>query len=350
MERINVLNKYDILIGQNLLDSAGKKIKQVCKGQRCTIVSDDNVAPIYAKRVADSLERAGYEVSLFTFAHGEGSKHIGTVADMLGFFSQHSLTRSDFVVALGGGVVGDLAGFAAAIYLRGISFVQIPTSLLAQIDSSVGGKTGCDLPSGKNLAGAFHHPSLVLIDTDVLSTLPDSFMRDGMGEMIKYGAIKSPEMFEKLENEPCFGRLSELIIECVRIKAEIVEKDFTEQGERALLNFGHTVGHAIEKLENFGGMSHGCAVAAGMCILTRSAEGVGLCNKGTVSRIEALCKKYGLPTGYNGSARDIADAALTDKKRAGNTIKLVLIKEIGNSYLHNTQCEGLAELLEGGLQ
>ncbi len=346
MKKINVLNKYDIVVGENLINRCGAAIKQVCKGTRCCVVSDDNVAPLYAERVLDSLKKAGYEASLFVFKHGESSKHIGTVTEMLSFFSKQSLTRSDFVVALGGGVVGDMAGFAAAIYLRGIQFVQLPTSLLAQIDSSVGGKTGCDLESGKNLVGAFHHPSLVLIDTEFLSTLPDEYMKDGMGEMIKYGAIKSPEIFEFLENKPCFSGLEELIFKCVSIKAEIVECDFTEKGERALLNFGHTVGHAIERLEDFCGMSHGCAVAVGMCIITRAAEKVELCHTGNAARIEALCRKYGLPTGYDAEPEDIAKAALTDKKRTANQLKLVLIRKIGDSYTCPINCDKLGNLLK----
>lgn len=347
MKTVNVLNQYDIILQRGALRSVGKTIAGVMKSKRCCVVSDDNVAPIYAEFVLDSLRGQGIEACLFVFKHGEGSKHIGTVTEMLGFFAENMLTRSDFVVALGGGITGDLAGFAAAIYLRGIKYVQIPTSLLAQIDSSVGGKTGCDLPAGKNLVGAFKHPSLVLIDPDVLDTLPEEFMRDGMGEMIKYGAIKSASMFEKLEKAEPFSGLDELICECIEIKAKIVEHDFTEQGERALLNFGHTIGHAIEKLEGFGGMSHGCAVAAGMCIITRAAQKVDICRRGSAERLEALCKKYGLPTGYDASAKDIANAAMNDKKRSMNTMKLILIRQIGDSFICPVGCDELSELISG---
>lgn len=350
MKTLNVLNKYDIMIERGILDRCGELIKNVCKGKRCCIVSDDNVAPIYAERVLDSMKNAGYEVSLCIFPHGEKNKHIGIVTEILTTLADNSLTRSDFVIALGGGVTGDLAGFAASIYLRGIAFVQIPTTLLAQIDSSVGGKTGCDLPAGKNLVGAFHHPSAVIIDPDILSTLPDKFMRDGMGELIKYGAIRSAEIFEMLESNPPFGSIDELIYKCVEIKAGIVERDFTETGERTLLNFGHTVGHAIEKLENFRGMSHGCAVAAGMCIITRAAEKVELCFNGNAARIEALCRKYGLPTGYSATADDIASAAMADKKRNGDMLKLVLIRKIGDSFVCPIRCAKLSELLEGCIE
>ena len=350
MRKINVLGKYDIAIGERLIERAGTAIKRVCKGNRCCVVSDDNVAPLYAEKVLDSLRGAGFEASLFVFKHGEESKTMDTVVQMLDFFAEQGLTRGDFAVALGGGVVGDMTGFAAAIFLRGIQFVQIPTTLLAQIDSSVGGKTGCDLKSGKNLAGAFHHPALVLIDTEVLSTLPDEYMKDGMGELIKYGAIKSPEIFEILEKETCFTRLDELIYKCVEIKAQIVEKDFTEQGDRALLNFGHTIGHAIEKIENFCGISHGCAVAIGMCIITRAAERVELCHQGNAKRIEDVCKKYGLPTEYDASAEEIAKAAMNDKKRCGNFIKMVLIRKIGDSYLCPVDCNKFDRFLEGSIK
>ena len=349
MKKINVLGKYDIAIGEHLIERVGMAIKRVCKGNHCCVVSDSNVAPLYAETLLDSLRSSGYEPSLFVFEHGEKNKNLTTITQMLNFFAQQELTRSDFVVALGGGVVGDMAGFAAAIYLRGIQYVQIPTTLLAQIDSSVGGKTGCDLEYGKNLVGAFHHPALVLIDTDVLSTLPDEYMKDGMGELIKYGVIKSPEIFEILEKETCFARLNELIYMCISIKAELVEKDFTEQGDRALLNFGHTVGHAIEKIENFCGISHGCAVAIGMCVITRAAEQFDLCHEGNAKRIEAVCEKYGLPTGYTASSEEIAKAALSDKKRQGNIIKLALIRKIGDSYLCPIDCNKLDQFLEGNI-
>ncbi len=348
MKKLNVLGKYDIIIERGAMRNAGKLIADVMgAAKRCCVVSDDNVAPIYAEYLLSSLAAQGIEASLCVIPNGEKSKHIGTVAEMLQMFAESSLTRSDFIIALGGGVVGDLAGFAAAIYLRGIEFIQIPTSLLAQIDSSVGGKTGCDLPSGKNLAGAFKHPSLVLIDPDVLETLPDRFMRDGMGEMIKYGAIKSEALFSRLESSAPFENLDENIYECVKIKAEIVERDFTEQGDRALLNFGHTVGHAIEKTENFCGMTHGAAVAAGMCIITRAAEKIQICKHQSSSRLEALCKKYSLPTGYGADAATIAESAKNDKKRSLNSIKLVLLRKIGDSFICPVGCDELEKLFEG---
>ena len=306
MKKVSVSDEYNVVISSGILDRAGAMIRVVEKGSRCVVVADDNTAPLYSEKVLDSLSREGVDASLCVIPHGESNKHIGTVTDILNFLAERRLARNDFVVALGGGVVGDLAGFAAAIYLRGISFVQIPTTLLAQIDSSVGGKTGCDLPSGKNLAGAFHKPSLVIIDTDTLKTL-----------------------------------------ECVKIKADIVTRDFKESGERTLLNFGHTVGHAIEKTENFSGLSHGAAVAVGMCAITRAAEKVDLCHKGNADRIAALCRKYGLPTDRDITPMQVQDAASLDKKRMGAQIKLVLIRKIGDSYVCPIKVSRLHELLEG---
>lgn len=347
MKQIHLSDGNEIIIGRGLLAECGERVRQAESGTRCCVVSDDNVAPIYSEAVLDSLNTAGYQASLFVFHHGESSKHIGTVTQMLNFFAERKLTRHDFVVALGGGVTGDLAGFAAAIYLRGVDVIQIPTSLLAQIDSSVGGKTGCDLPAGKNLAGAFHQPRLVLIDPDVLNTLPEAFMRDGMGEMIKYGAIRSQALFERLEQSEPFADLDRNICECVQIKAGIVEQDFRENNLRTLLNFGHTVGHAIEKLENFGGISHGSAVAVGMCAITRAAEKVELCHKGNAARLEALCRKYGLPTDYSATPEQIEDAAMYDKKRLGNRVVLALIRQIGDSFVCPIASEDMHQLLSG---
>ncbi len=347
LKKIDLSDGNEILIGRGLLKGCGEIISQVEKGTRCCVVSDDNVAPIYSEAVLDSLNSAGFQASLFVFPHGEKNKHIGTVTQMVSFFAERRLTRHDFVVALGGGVVGDLAGFAASIYLRGVDVIQLPTSLLAQIDSSVGGKTGCDLPAGKNLVGAFHQPRVVIIDPDVLQTLPDEFMRDGMGEMIKYGAIRSEKLFERLESAEPFEGLDDNICECVQIKADIVEKDFKEANLRTLLNFGHTVGHAIEKIEHFEGLSHGAAVAIGMCAITRAAEKVELCHVGNAERIEALCRKYGLPTVHSATPLEIEEGALYDKKRLGNRVVLALIRKIGDSFICPIASDDLHQLLDG---
>ena len=214
---------YNIYIEHGIISDAGKYVREVTKAIRAVIVSDSNVAPIYAQKVENSLKENGFETSLFVFEAGEERKRLSTIEQMYMHFFEHNMTRSDIIVALGGGVTGDMAGFAAASYLRGIDFVQIPTSLLSQVDSSVGGKTGVDLPTGKNLVGAFWQPSVVLIDPDTLNTLPQKFFNDGMGEVIKYGCIRSPELFEKLGNQNARDIIDEIIFECVSIKRDVVE-------------------------------------------------------------------------------------------------------------------------------
>ncbi len=346
MKKIGVLNKYDIVIDRGIIGICGEKIREVTKARIAAVISDDNVAPIYLEAVTKSLKNAGFDVYSFVFPHGEENKNISTVMQMVEFFSEKGLTRSDIAIALGGGVCGDMCGFAASIYLRGISFVQIPTSLLAQVDSSVGGKTGCDLSAGKNLVGAFHHPSLVLIDPDTLSTLPEKYMADGMGEVIKTGCIRSEKLFTQLENGEKYENIDEIIFECVKIKATVVENDFTEKGERMLLNFGHTVGHAIEKLENFCGISHGMAVGVGMVTITKASEKAGLTEIGTAKRIYELLKKYGMPTETEHSENDIASVSMSDKKRRSNTINTILLKKIGDSFIHPIECEKFEDFLK----
>ena len=348
MKTISIPGAYDIFIGAGLLSEAGERIRAVSDAQRACIVADSNVRGLYADRVRRSLETAGFEASVYEFPAGERHKTLETVAGMLNCFAARRLTRADLVVALGGGVCGDLAGFAAAVYLRGVDFVQIPTTLLAQIDSSVGGKTGCDLPAGKNLAGAFHQPRLVLIDPDTLSTLPDAYLRDGMGEAVKYGCIRSRSLFERLEAEPPFSSLEDLIYDCVRIKADIVARDPHEQGERMLLNFGHTLGHALERYENFTGISHGAAVGVGMVLVTRAAERAGLCAPGCAGRIAALLQKYDLPSGTDAPLEVLCEHALADKKRRADSIHLVLLREIGESFVHTVKSAELERFLREG--
>ncbi len=333
---------YDILISRGLLSASGEHIRRVTAAEKALIITDSNVGPLYSKAVKASLEGAGFAVSVFSFPAGEASKNLHTVTDMIEAMCEAQLTRTDIVVALGGGVTGDMAGFASAIYLRGIDFVQIPTSLLSMVDSSVGGKTGCDLSFGKNLVGAFHNPLLVLIDIETLKTLPDRYFKDGMGEVIKYGLIKSEKLFYTLEGaENLDAIIEEVIFECVDIKREVVENDFTEKGERMLLNFGHTLAHAIEKYYNFRDIAHGEAVGIGMVAITRSAERDGLSEKGTADRISALLQKYGLPIKAEVSAEQLTDIMLHDKKRRGDSLNLVLAQKIGSSFIHKINLDEL---------
>lgn len=341
---VNVNDKYDILIEKGLIKKAGELTKTVLSGKKLVLVSDTNVYPIYGDDVKSSLEAEGYDVYTYIFEAGEASKTTKTVIDMVEFMAQNELTREDGVVALGGGVCGDMAGFAAAIFLRGIKFVQIPTSLLAQVDSSVGGKTAVDLPQGKNLCGAFHQPSLVIIDPNVLDTLTEHYFADGMGEVIKYGCIKSETLFNRLENENPKDFIDDLIFECVDIKRQVVENDEKEHGERALLNFGHTCGHAIEKLWNFETVSHGEAVGIGMVMITRVSENIGITEKGTTDRIINVLKKNGMKIEDTHSISEIVGAMNADKKRTGNGIKFAMLNSIGDSFIKPVENEDIKKI------
>lgn len=333
--------EYDIHFERGALQKCSKLIRSVTAARRAAIITDSNVAGFYAAEVRASLSAAGFEASLFVFPAGEESKTLATIADMLSFLAEQSLTRGDIVVALGGGVTGDMAGFAASCYLRGIEFIQIPTSLLAQIDSSVGGKTGVDLPQGKNLCGAFHQPSLVIIDPDTLETLPAKFFTDGMGEAVKYGCIKSPSLFERIENEHVRDFLDDMIYECVDIKRAVVENDEKEKGERMLLNFGHTLGHALEKYYHFTRLTHGQAVGIGMVLIAHAGERNGITAPGTARRIEEVLRRLGLPHTDPAPLPDLLRAAHADKKRASDGLNLVLLREIGSAFVQKVPEEEL---------
>ena len=340
---VNAGQGYEILIEKGILSSCGEYIKNVSSAKKVCIVSDSKVFPLYSDVVKSQLEAYGFEVISYVFPAGEKSKTTETVIDIVEYLAENALTRNDLVVALGGGVTGDMAGFAAAIYLRGIDFVQLPTSLLAQVDSSVGGKTAVDLPQGKNLCGAFHQPKLVLIDSNTLDTLDPHFFSDGMAEAIKMGCIKSESLFEKIENENARDIIDEIIFECVSLKAEVVERDEKEKGERALLNFGHTAGHAIEKLHGFETVSHGEAVGIGIVMVSSAGEANGITKAGTAQRIAKVLEKYNLKTADENSLENIVDAMSSDKKRTGSSIKFIFIKDIGEGFIYpieNEKIEG----------
>ena len=271
---IKASREYDVLVERGLLDRAGELLREVSAPGMAAIVSDDTVYALYGERTVKALEKTGYRVHSFTFPAGEGSKNLSTYADVLHFLGEHRFSRSDVVVALGGGVVGDLAGFAAATYQRGMGFAQIPTTLLAMVDSSVGGKTAIDLPAGKNLAGTFYQPWLVLCDPDCLDSLPDEIFRDGCAEVIKYAVLGNAPFFEELNCTPPHAQLEHIIETCVRMKRDIVAQDEFDRGQRQLLNLGHTFGHGIEACSGFA-VSHGSAVAIGMAMIVRSAAQLG---------------------------------------------------------------------------
>jgi 3-dehydroquinate synthase len=339
MEKVTVnLGKktYTIEIAFNLLSSVGPQIRALSKGEIAAIVTDSNVGPLYAQTVATSLKAAGFKVEIITFPAGEKSKNLQTLATIYAALAKAGVTRSDVLVALGGGVTGDMAGLAAATFLRGIDFVQIPTSVLAMVDSSVGGKVAIDLPEGKNLVGAFYQPKAVYIDIEVLQTLAPRFFYDGMAEVIKYGCIKDPALFELLEKtgpKQVPQYLAMIIATCCNIKARIVEKDEFDTGERMVLNFGHTLGHAIEKAYNYNKYSHGEAVAVGMATITAASEKAGLTQAGTAERIKKLLTLYHLPLEAGITEAQMADAVRLDKKKKGHELTIVLLKEIGTSFL-----------------
>lgn len=337
---------YDIFIERGIIDCCGEYIRRLSNAEKVTVITDSNVAPLYQWGVLNSLEKANFEVKTHIFKAGEESKNLNTISEMYKTLADFRMTRKDVVLALGGGVTGDMAGFAAATYLRGIDFIQIPTSLLAQVDSSVGGKTGVDLPQGKNLVGAFHQPIAVLIDPNTLDTLSDAYVSDGMAEIIKYGCIKDAEFFNNLANENALDHIEDVIERCVSIKRDVVNRDEREKGERILLNFGHTLGHAIEKIYNFKGISHGMAVAIGMVLISKAGEKAGLTEQGTADKISDLCLKYGLPTTDSATFEDMAKAAAGDKKTSGSSINLVLLSKIGDSFTKQIKISELLDFIK----
>jgi len=296
------------------------------------VVTDSIVGPLYLETVTASLSAAGYAVSTFEFPAGEESKNVSTLSDILEFLAKERLTRSGCLVALGGGVVGDMAGFAAAVYLRGIRYVQMPTTMLSAVDSSVGGKTAIDLKAGKNLAGAFLQPAAVLCGTDCLETLPPEVFADGAAEAVKTGVLCDESLFALFEDGTLKADPAEVIARCVEYKAGVVERDEKEQGERKLLNLGHTVGHAIEKCSGYA-IPHGHAVAAGLAVMARAAERLRWTNGPIAERVGRCLEAQGLPVSTEFSPEALAEAALADKKRAGDSITIVVPKEIGTCEL-----------------
>lgn len=335
------INSYDIIIGKNILSDIGNHIKS--EGGKVFVISDTNVAPIFANTIIDSLLEKGLDCKLEVLEAGEETKNIKSIAPLYSSMLSYNLTRKDLIITLGGGVIGDLGGFVASTYLRGVPFVQVPTSLLAQVDSSVGGKVAVDLPEGKNLVGSFYQPKLVYIDTDVLHDLPDAFYVDGMAEIIKYGCIKDKALFELLENihsrDEFMQKVEDIVYTCCDIKRKVVEIDEKDTGERMLLNFGHTYGHAIEKYYNFKGYTHGQAVAIGMVFITSISERLGLTQKGTTERIANILKNFGLPISDKVRPEQLMSSMLNDKKNMGKKLHVVLLKEIGESFTYPTTAE-----------
>lgn len=345
---VSASKEYSVLIGTNLIANLAEYVTDVTKASKIAIISDSNVWPLYGNLAEKSLRDCNIDVCHFVFPAGEPSKNGQTYLQILNFLAEEKLTRTDAIIALGGGVVGDLTGFAAATYLRGIAYVQIPTTLLAMVDSSVGGKTAIDLPAGKNLAGAFYQPNLVLCDIAALETLPDTYFIDGCAEVIKYGVLYDEALFEHLLLKgPAFDR-NYVITRCVELKKNVVCCDEFDTGARQKLNLGHTLGHAVERNSDFK-ISHGQAVAIGMALVAKAASKLQFCTEETHQKIIAILKQFALPINTEDSVETLYNCALSDKKRAGSTLNLIIPKQIGDCIIHPTPITELKSFIKAGL-
>lgn len=351
MKKINLKHStgsYDIFIGENLIENVGEYIENIGMTNKKTkfcIVSDDIVFPLYGDIVKNNFEKKGYSVKYFVFEHDENHKNLSTINDIYNFLCENKFDRNDCLIALGGGIVGDITGFAAATYHRGIKYIQIPTTLLAQVDSSVGGKTGVNLPHGKNLVGAFYQPLLVLCDVNVLRSLPDNIYSDGIAEVIKHACIKSAGLFDLLINKDI--NIIDMVYQSIKIKSEIVMSDEFETGERAVLNFGHTIGHAIEKYYDFSKFSHGQSVAIGMVYAAKISNILNICGYDLVEKIIKILKIYNLPVtvGEKIDNKNLADICGGDKKSENDFIKFVLLEDISKYKFVKLNKSELEDLL-----
>ncbi len=338
---------YNVYIGTGLLPRLAEFLPKDLKIGKAILVTDDNVAPLYARTVTKALESAGFTVYAFVIPHGEPSKCQAELFRLLDFMAQRHINRADCMFALGGGVVGDLTGFAASVYLRGIAFVQLPTTVLAACDSSVGGKTAIDLPAGKNLVGSFYQPRAVICDYQTFATLPGEIFADGMAEVIKYGMIVDRALIETLKGD-ILSCLEQVLTRCVQIKANIVEQDTFDTSIRQLLNFGHTVGHAIEAASEYT-IPHGSAVAMGMAIVSRGCAALGMCTQEVPDTLLRLLKKYGLPDGCNYSAEQLHEITLHDKKSTTDGVQLIVPTGLGKCTIAPTASADVLKIIKAGL-
>ena len=342
--RIHASTEYEVQVGCGLLAQLGGLARSVNAGTRALIVTEPVVRTLYADRAAEQLAQAGYRVQTVTVPSGECAKTAEVWLSVIHCLAEHSFSRADLIVAVGGGTVSDLAGFCAACYLRGIDWLAVPTTLLAAVDASVGGKTGIDLPQGKNLIGTFYPPRMILCDPDTLNTLPQSVLSDGLAEVIKYGMIADAELLTLLHND-LMPQMEEIVCRCIAIKRDLVEQDERDNGIRRLLNFGHTVGHAIEVCSAYR-ISHGKAVAIGMAAMTKLSEHCGFCTDGIYQELYDLLTDCGLPTALPFSAKELWQAALADKKRQEDTICLVLPVRRGQCLIRPFSTEDFRSMLE----
>lgn len=336
-------NSYDILIKKGIIEKVGTLIKDVFKEGKIFIITDENVDKFYGEKVEKSLLDEGFLINKIILKPGEETKSFNTLPLIYNKLLDFKLTRKDLIITLGGGVIGDLGGFVASTFLRGVPFIQIPTSLLAQVDSSVGGKVAVDLERGKNLVGSFYQPKMVIIDPNVLDTLEDRYFRDGLGEVIKYGLIRDKNLYNNLKSysgkDEVLENIEEIIYTCCNIKRVIVERDEKDLGERMVLNFGHTVGHAIEKYYDFKEYTHGECVAIGMYNILKRTEEKGLTKNIYSKEVKEILEKYELPFEVNVDNKDILDTIALDKKNMGKILKVILVREIGNGEIYNTNVE-----------
>lgn len=347
--RVTASKEYNVHIGSDFLDSVGEMIAEIKRPCRAVIVSDDNVYSLYGEKVKSSLEKSGFTVFEYIVPHGENSKSVENFIKIQEFCAENNITRTDLFVALGGGVVGDLTGFVASTYFRGVDFVQIPTTVLAMVDSSVGGKTAINLNAGKNLCGAFYQPIAVFADCETLDTLPEETFNEGCAEIIKYGMILDGEFLTILKDNDIRENIEYVIKRCVEIKRDIVDRDEFEKGERKLLNFGHTIGHAIEKCSDYK-ISHGNAVAIGMVIATKGAFELGLSYEDFSDVLLPILEKNNLPTTCDFSADELYKVSLIDKKRSRDVISLIVPEEYGLCKIHKVSVEQLKDFIELGLK
>ena len=342
------MNKSNIKIGNNLLSNCGELISTVWKARKIAIVTDTNVAPLYLKTVVSSLEDSGFEVVSIILPAGEFVKSLDSYKELLEFLSKNEITRSDLLIALGGGSIGDLSGFTASTYLRGISYIQIPTTLLAMVDSSIGGKTGIDLPFGKNLCGAFYDPLLVIDDIDTLSTLSDDDFKNGLAEILKYGILDNKAIIELLKSDSYKENINILIDESIITKFKYCQGDEHDFGKRHFLNLGHTIGHAIEFVSNYE-IPHGFAVSIGTCAMLRAFEAYGDITPFDARQIEDLYKKLELPTTCNLDSSELLKATLLDKKRSGQCIDIIVPIKIGACEIRTIDVSELQNIIRLGV-
>ena len=344
--KINTSSSYEITVGAGVMDDAGTIIANKISQCKIAVISDDKVFDLYGNKLIAVLKAKGYNVFSIAFPHGEKSKNLSTVSDILCSFKKNKMTRCDLVCALGGGVTGDMAGFSSSVYLRGIPYVQFPTTLLAAVDSSVGGKTGIDFDGSKNMVGSFYQPIAVICDTDLLRTLTPDDYNDGLSEALKYGVIYDKNIFSEIES----GNydIDVLIRECIESKKHFVEKDEFDKGERMLLNYGHTSAHALEKLSSFS-ISHGSAVGTGMCIAARAAEKLGVAKVKCSERIEKAVSAMGIPVTTRYSSEQLFNAAMDDKKRQTGTIYVIMPEMIGKAVAVKMDTDELIGFFNAGI-